>query len=219
MPLCYHPANAPVVAPAQTHLYNVMGLLFFLGEGHVEKTGLFEGTTSPELFTVIENNFRKADIMNTGIKYSSGYIDGSTISTTFIKDGKIHKTIRDSNFRGSETMGYLYPLLFLNQYVPLKKMESLRKPPHQEFIYNAFISGHKIKKIAQAGSLFVVDLSTISQRNAIETRTTIRIGVYRRFNAGRRRSPGNIPPGDHYRWAAVHILFQIRSLRNTRSRL
>ncbi len=98
MPLCYHPANAPVVCPGSNTLIQRDGSVIFLGEGHVEKTGLFEGTTSPELFTVIENNFRKADIMNTGIKYSSGYIDGSTISTTFIKDGKIHKTIRDSYF-------------------------------------------------------------------------------------------------------------------------
>jgi len=69
--------------------------VYFQGEGFMDSLGFFTTTIDSCLTNFIFNKFRKADVLKLNNEYSVGHTDDETTTTTYIKNGKIVKTIHD----------------------------------------------------------------------------------------------------------------------------
>ncbi len=69
--------------------------VYVQGEGYVDSLGFFSATIDSCLTNFIFSKFRKADVLNLDDEYSFGPTDNEAITTTYIKNGKIVKTIVD----------------------------------------------------------------------------------------------------------------------------
>ena len=99
------------------------GDVFFDGYLYTILTGLFEGKISTGGYRQLQNNFRKTDFGDLIDNYTSRISDSQTITTTFVKDGRIYKTVSDYARQAPELFRWAYvPLEYLYQTVPLRKV-------------------------------------------------------------------------------------------------
>ncbi len=98
------------------------GRVLFFGEEFNLKNGLYSSKIDLKTFEKIENNFKKANIQNLEPFYSADWTDDNTITVSFIRNGKIVKTISDygnkspNDFRLAYTNAqYLYQIIKLNK--------------------------------------------------------------------------------------------------------
>lgn len=92
------------------------GNVEFRNHKYTEKDGAYTSLISPEHYRKFEANFNKVDIDTLKNKYSIGITDGNTVSVTFIKDGKIYKTIDDYRCQSPKSFVQAYtPLVYLSQ--------------------------------------------------------------------------------------------------------
>ncbi len=98
--------------PVSNTIINANGTVVFEGEMFTIHTGLFTGNIPKEKYDQLQGNFRKIDFDDLKNEYSSGITDMQTICTTFVRDGKIYKSVSD--YAG------LAPYLFRWGYVPLE---------------------------------------------------------------------------------------------------
>jgi len=175
--------------PISSTLIKSDGSVVYLGESTVERTGLYTGTITKKTYNQIQDYFRRADIKNIDAYFESPESEGGRISITFIKDGKIYKSIIDDGGPGPEKLMYAYaPLLFLNQYTDLKKVVPEANPPHQDYAYRAFIKGNQIIKLSSSEAFLLWDYlrqARISQQK-----------VTPRFNLGFIRNALGVPSED-----------------------
>ena len=84
-----------------TPIINIMiradGRVLFHCERSIDSTGIYKATLTPEQYATIQNLFRRADIKNTEMDffYKERPPGSEQISITFLKDGRIYKTITD----------------------------------------------------------------------------------------------------------------------------
>ena len=99
------------------------GLVVFEGIYYTLSKGLFIDTISNEAYLKLQDNFRKADFAKLKTAYTDGPTDMETITTTFVKNGKIYKSVSDYGDRAPYLFrsGYA-PLEYLYQTIPLKKL-------------------------------------------------------------------------------------------------
>jgi hypothetical protein len=84
------------------------GQFLFQGEGYTESLGFFKGKLTSNQTNFIFNKFRKADILNIDKDYSVGHTDDQSITTTYIINGKIVKTIHDYGMAGPSELVWAY---------------------------------------------------------------------------------------------------------------
>jgi hypothetical protein len=84
---CY--GSCPIIDLSITRSNEV----FFQGEGYVEPLGFYESQIDNGLTSYIFNKFEKSNIKDLSNNYSANHSDDESIITTFIKNGKIVKTI------------------------------------------------------------------------------------------------------------------------------
>ncbi len=83
----YCPSNSIMICKNGNVVYN--------GICHNSINGLFSSGIDKELYSFIENNFKKASIKQLKNSYYANWTDDEEISVSFIKDNKIYKTIQD----------------------------------------------------------------------------------------------------------------------------
>lgn len=110
------------------------GQVYFNGDSFVENLGPHESQISRDLFDEIKENFVRADFFNLNESYQADWTDDFTVSVTFIKKGRIIKTITD--------YGEVSPPDFVFAYQKLKYLlQSVQfKPLNQKLLYDS--SGH-----------------------------------------------------------------------------
>lgn len=87
---------------------NRNGQFFFQGEGYTESLGFFKGKLTRDQTNFIFNKFRKADILHIDKDYDVGHTDDQSITTTYIVNGKIVKTIHDYGMAGPSELVWAY---------------------------------------------------------------------------------------------------------------
>ena len=125
--------------PVMNIMINSTGEIIFYGEDYVDKPGFYTGHISEETFSDIENEFRKAKVINLKRSYTAIGTDGEQISTTFCKDGKIINSVMDYSWSGPDELVWAYPLLkYLYQDVHLNKLDSSALPVYATLHYSYF---------------------------------------------------------------------------------
>ena len=115
------------------------GTLLFGSRGIQYRGGLYRTKISMGKCEEIENNFRRADIRHLKTKYAYPATDQATIWLTFVKDGKIYKSIRDYGFAGPAEFEAAIPSLwYLYRHIPKSNIDSVKSQsdfiePGQEF--------------------------------------------------------------------------------------
>ncbi|HRG09181.1 MAG TPA: DUF6438 domain-containing protein, partial [Cyclobacteriaceae bacterium] len=132
------------------------GNVLFFGEMYVSKIGFYEGKISKDKFIAIEKEFRKAQILDLKRKYSASWTDDETISTTFIKQNEIKKTIEDYGRTGPDELVWAYPSLrYLFQDITLEKIDSTKIPPYLNLHFFRFEKGDQILALTQSESFLL----------------------------------------------------------------
>jgi len=109
--------------PVSNTVINANGTVVFEGVDETSKIGLFSGTINARDYLKIQADFNKSNLTKLTAWYRASSSDRQTISTTFIKNGKIYKTIADYG----EAAPYLFkaayiPVIFMYQNMPLKAL-------------------------------------------------------------------------------------------------
>jgi hypothetical protein len=90
------------------------GNVVFKGQGNSTKYGMYTGKISKTLYQQIDANFEKANIDGVKNTYQTLESDQRTVSTTFVKNGQIYKTVSD--------YGELAPAAFSSCYTKLENL-------------------------------------------------------------------------------------------------
>ncbi|MDN3580256.1 DUF6438 domain-containing protein [Mucilaginibacter flavus] len=107
--------------PIMSIILNNDGTVLFRGLGHTGKKGDYVGKITKEEFQQLQNNFFKTNIDSLKNFYRAGWTDDETISTTFVKNGKIYKTVDDYGRQAPYQFTWAYiPLRYLYQHIKLK---------------------------------------------------------------------------------------------------
>lgn len=89
---------------------------------NTEKNGTFTSKISKNQYNEILRKFNKVNIDTLKTDYSFSATDGNSISVSFIKDGKIYKTINDYMSQSPTSFRQAYTeLIYLSQFIDLKE--------------------------------------------------------------------------------------------------
>jgi len=116
------------------------GTLLFGGGGMKGIEGFYKAKISVNKFEEIDDNFRRADIKHIKTVFVYPATDQVVIWFTFVKDGRIYKSIRDAGQAGPAEFEAAYPSLwYLYRYIPKLCIDSVKSfqensiPPWQGF--------------------------------------------------------------------------------------
>lgn len=145
------------------------GKITFLGGKYTTKDGFYEGAISRATYKKMQENFQKADIKNINTRFSQGITDQEEISITFIKDGRIYKTIRDYGSSGpNELIWANVEMRHLYQHEELKQV-SVGNTPFASYLYNfEFEQGDKTLELSQSESFLLWNYLRLGKRTAIK---------------------------------------------------
>jgi hypothetical protein len=106
--------------PIMSIILNNDGTVLFRGLAYTDKKGIYAGKISIEKFQMLQRNFFATKIDSLKNNYSARWTDDETITTTFVKDGKIYKTVGDYGHQAPRPFTWAYiPLRYLYQYIKL----------------------------------------------------------------------------------------------------
>ena len=80
------------------------GHVLFQGEGYVKSLGFYTGHLDRQTTQTIFDKFRKANPLALENSYAVDHTDDETLTTTFIQNGKIVKTIDDYGLVGTKEL-------------------------------------------------------------------------------------------------------------------
>lgn len=84
------------------------GNILFQGEGYTKPLGFYSGNLDNKTKNHIFNKFRRANPLKLKDSYSVNHSDDQSLTTTFIKNGKIVKTIHDYGMAGTNELIWAY---------------------------------------------------------------------------------------------------------------
>jgi Domain of unknown function (DUF6438) len=143
--------------PVNDIMISKTGEIDYYGEMYVNKKGNYKSKISLEDFMKIENNFKKANFINLKDKYTASHTDDMEITTTFIKNGIIIKSISDYGSESPTEMQWAtLPIIFLNHKIKLVEKENLKK--YIDFGYVRFINGKKVCELTKSESFYLKSL-------------------------------------------------------------
>ncbi|NHA03860.1 hypothetical protein G7092_08640 [Mucilaginibacter sp. HC2] len=109
--------------PVSNTMINADGSVIFNGLFYTAKKGLFAGSITKAQYKQLQDNFRNTDFNLLKNDYNVGWTDDETISTTFVKNGKIYKSVNDYGLAAPYQFTWAYaPLRYLYQSIALKSM-------------------------------------------------------------------------------------------------
>lgn len=101
------------------------GLIIYNGQKHNKINGLYTSSISKEKYLEIEKSFNKIDLLQLDKNYQANHTDDEQVTVSFIKDGKIIKTIADyGGVSPSEFIWAYTPVRYLYQNLKLDSLKS-----------------------------------------------------------------------------------------------
>ena len=129
---CYGPCSV-----AST-IINTDGTVLYNGLFYTAKKGLFTGSITKAQYVQLQNNFRNTDFSLLKNSYNVGWTDDETISTTFVKNGKIYKSVNDYGGAAPKPFAWAYtPLRYLYQNLTLKSVTAPKTIPSLDYANRA----------------------------------------------------------------------------------
>jgi hypothetical protein len=121
------------------------GDILYKGNFHVVKEGWHTAKISPSEYNVIMKRFKEADYLSLKNDYSIPVTDSQSISVSFLKDGKIIKTINDyADSAPNEFIWAYIPLVSLGQRLNLKPID-IKTYLDKDYFYSSFVSVDKVR--------------------------------------------------------------------------
>ncbi|QEM04547.1 hypothetical protein DIU31_013885 [Mucilaginibacter rubeus] len=146
--------------PIMSIILNDDGTILFKGLEYTGKKGMFEGKITKEKFQQLQANFSKADIASLKDRYNGSWSDDETISTTFIRKGRIYKTIDDYGRSAPFEFTWAYiPVRYLYQQLTLTKMSILPfiSPRFNKIRGSSFRKGKNIAELTESEAFLLSD--------------------------------------------------------------
>lgn len=99
------------------------GNVLFQGEGFVKPLGFYSSMVNDKTQKYIFNKFRKANPLRLSDEYAVGHTDDESITTTYIKNGKIIKTIDDYGAASTNALIWAYvPIANIHNSIQLDSL-------------------------------------------------------------------------------------------------
>jgi hypothetical protein len=145
--------------PANDIMITEDGDVFYYGEYHVVHKGIYTSKITKEQFDKIELRFKQANYLQLNDNYSAGHTDGQTVDVSFIKNGKVIKTISDySRFSPPEFIWAYVPLMYLNQEV---KLTPFKIPEYLKYAFSMSVKKQgQVLAFTESESLYLLYLLT-----------------------------------------------------------
>lgn len=110
------------------------GNIFYRGIGYTDKVGFYSGKLDQNKTNFIFKKFEKANINNLKTRYSASHTDDQTITTSFIKNGKIIKSIYDYGREAPNELAWAYvPIGYVASITKLTKITTNEDIPNIQF--------------------------------------------------------------------------------------
>ena len=131
------------------------GDVLFQGEGYVNPLGFYSGKSSPKETKYVFDKFKRADPLRLEDNYTAGHSDDNLLATTFIKDGKIIKTIQDYGMAGPNELIWAYvPISNIHSIIPLDSLP-LDEPYYPKLHLFTFKKDSLILTLAKSESFYL----------------------------------------------------------------
>jgi len=129
--------------------------IYFQGEGYVKPLGFYKSLIDSIKSDYIFSKFAKANIDSLKSDYAVGHTDDESITTTFVKDGQIIKTIHDYGKAGPKELIWAYvPIQNLYTEIELDSLEK-DEPFYPKLHYYTFEKDSKILRLEKSESFFL----------------------------------------------------------------
>ncbi|RZJ66045.1 MAG: hypothetical protein EOO47_25590 [Flavobacterium sp.] len=123
--------------PVITISIDKTGFLLFEGKRFTTKTGIYESVISKNLYKQLQDKFRQTDFTKLASDYSGSGTDDQIVSVTFLKNGRVFKTVSDYGRTAPAEFTWVYPAwTYLYQHVNLKKVR------YYDLLQGYHIRGH-----------------------------------------------------------------------------
>lgn len=140
------------------------GAVLFQGEGYVKSLGFFSGNLDTKTKNYIFNKFRRANPLKLEDNYSVGHTDDQSLTTTYIQNGKIVKTIHDYGMAGTSELIWAYiPISNIHTTTKLDSLP-LDDPFYPKLHYFTFVKDGLILPLEKSESFYLwTELKTSKQ--------------------------------------------------------
>ena len=143
--------------PINTTLVASDGEVLYKGEMYNTKEGLYTSKIPSLRFRKIEQDFLKANLSALKEDYSAAWTDDETVTLSFIKKGKIIKTVEDYGHSGPTELFWAYtPLRYLYQSLELDTINNL--PAELGIEVTGFSYSNKISDLKETESFYLWSL-------------------------------------------------------------
>ncbi|MBN2396427.1 MAG: hypothetical protein JXC36_08220 [Candidatus Atribacteria bacterium] len=131
------------------------GNVLFQGEGYVKPLGFISANLNQHTRNSIFDKFRRANPLSLSDEYSVSHTDDQTITTTFIKNGEIVKTIYDYGMAGTSELIWAYiPIANIYSKIQLDTLP-IDEPFYPKLHYYAFEKGRLILPLKKSESFYL----------------------------------------------------------------
>lgn len=132
---CY--GSCPIIDISITKEGNIL----FQGEGYTTPLGFYYAKINHKTKNYIFNKFRCANPLNLKDSYSVNHTDDQSLTTTFVKGGKIIKTIHDYGMAGTKELIWAYIAISkMHKKIHLKRLP-FDEPFYPKLNYFSFKKG------------------------------------------------------------------------------
>jgi len=129
--------------------------IIFRGENFVEAIGVYNTVVKDSISNMVFEKISKIDLKKTLNNYATGRTDDETITTSFIKNGKIIKTISDYGRDGPKELVWAYVTLGnLHSFLKFKELP-VDSSFYQELGDFEFIKDSLILRLKRSESFFL----------------------------------------------------------------
>src|SRR6185503_3573343 len=170
--------------PISSTLIKSNGEVLFDGEGYTTLKELFTGHISTTRFQNLADNFKKVDFDSLQTNYQAGWTDDETITTTFLKNGRISKTILDYGRQAPPLFTVAYnPLRYLYQTITMLKMNYPEFLSKGRFLLNAeLIKGDSVLALKQSESFLLFDYLRLGKLVDHDTKSRFNLRIHTRMD-------------------------------------
>lgn len=131
------------------------GDVLFLGQDYVNPHGYYSGKLDTKTKNFIFNKFRQANPLGLQNDYSASHTDDQSLTTTFIQNGKIVKTIQDYGKKGPKELIWAYvPISNIHSKIHLKSLQ-FREPSSFKLHYFIFKKDGLILPLEKSESFYL----------------------------------------------------------------
>lgn len=180
--------------PISNTLITADGQVVFVGEEYTTSEGAYTGTITEDVYKELQDNYRKAGIDTISTNFSEAIMHQEKMSVTFLKDGKIFKTVSDYGNAGPlELVWANIPLRYIYQSINLKKLQEVGLPVYVKHHFLSFAKGEKTLDLTQSEGFLLWNYLRLGKRSQGKFNPRFQVSFRENNFWGRRGNRGYAP--------------------------